>query len=170
MFKLIFLIKCQIIKLEIETEISIFIKLRKIQFVVFLLKFSTRFCCKMSQYFHTNWRISIASKLTILSEELVETTVTVGLVVLFLKSPLIELFQTEGANEMLWMEFSKHCCYAPTWKRTPIWIIIHFLVIWNFKISKNCIFENKNKQRIETRKWVKKQNLKVIQRSKSKHF
>ena len=52
-----------------------------------------------------------------LSEEFVEATVAVWLVVLFLECALVQLLQTKRAHEVLGMEFPEHRCYAATYMK-----------------------------------------------------
>lgn len=49
-----------------------------------------------------------------LTKYLLEASVAVWFVVLFLESSFVELFQTEGTYEMFRMEFLKHGCDATT--------------------------------------------------------
>lgn len=60
------------------------------------------------------YKICISKIMNYLSEELVETTVAVWLVILFFECTFVQLLQTKRAHKVLGMEFPEHRCYAAT--------------------------------------------------------
>lgn len=70
-------------------------------------------------------------------------------VVLFLKSALVQLFQTEGANEMLRMEFPKHGRHASSGNRfvtastegAPLQVIVRFAIGLSFVVEEGTTDE-----------------------------
>lgn len=53
----------------------------------------------------------------VLSEQFVKATMAIWLVVLLLERALVQLLETEGADEMLRMKFAEHGGYAATGDR-----------------------------------------------------
>lgn len=59
--------------------------------------------------------VAFQSQLIFLSENFLEAFVAIWLFVLFLKSALVELFQTEGAHKVFRMELLEHGSNAATY-------------------------------------------------------
>ena len=76
-----------------------------------------------------SWSANLNHTRVYLTEQFHEATMTIGFVVLLFKSTLIELFQTESANEMFGMKFSVHRSYTSPcrWKGKELRICW-----WNF--------------------------------------
>lgn len=79
-----------------------------------------------------------------LSEQFVETSMAVGLIVLLLERALVQCFETEGAHKMFGMEFPEHGCYATSsyWFRAASAQWATFRMVMRFTIWQSWKGEN----------------------------
>ena len=90
------------------------------------------------------WKLGDSS-----TEQLIEASVTIWLVVLLLERALVECLQTEGAHEARRMEFPEHCRYASTsdWlrasgtQRSTFSMVMRLTVRQSFVIEKRATLE-----------------------------
>lgn len=80
---------------------------------------------------------------TFLSKQFIKTSMTIWLIILFLKRSFVQCLETKGAYKMFRMEFPKHGCYTSSsywfWTASTEWTT--FCMIMGFTVWQSFVVE-----------------------------